>query len=293
MSSTVAERRKAFRRLLDVGEIVMAPSCVDPLTARLVQHVGFPAVHVSGSVAHRTAGYADVSLLTMHEMVRLIMGVADATELAIVADGDTGFGSPVNTIRTVKEYERAGAAAMHIEDQLSPKRPYREDAQDVDTISRQEMVDKIRAAVDARTDENLLIIARSEVKGNRQEVLDRLAACVDAGAQAAWIGGARTVEEVHAIRKAVGSAYLFGVLPGSMTTQEFGAGGANCAVLPGPLQIAALHAQRQLLEELKRTGSPRGYMQAHEGIDEMRRFYSEQGTTELEAIEAKYGGSAE
>src|SRR5581483_4063783 len=117
-----AEIRRAFREMLSGPALVLAPGCSDPVSARLAERLGLPAIHVSGSVAHRSAGYADAGVLTMHEMIDRIEGMADAIDIPIIADADTGFGAIPNVVRTVKEYERAGAAGMHIEDQLTPKR---------------------------------------------------------------------------------------------------------------------------------------------------------------------------
>ena len=284
---TAADKRRALKEMLAGPELVLAPGCADPLTARLVQYVGLHAIHASGSVAHRTAGYADAGILTMTEMVERITALADAVDLPVIADADTGFGNVVNVIRTVKEYERAGAAAIHIEDQVTPKRPTHQGIE-AGTISRIEMVNKIRAALDARTDENLVIIARSEVKGDQQEVLDRLAECVEAGADAAWISGG-TEEGVRALRQAVGG-FLVGVLPRTATAQQFKEWGASAGVLPGVLQIAGLHAGREMLEELKSTGTTAGYFARLSGVEAMQEFYSRQGNAELAEIERRFGG---
>ena len=97
-------------------EMVVAPSVGMPLGARLVQDVGFPAIHGAGSVAHQISAYADAGLLTMSEMVARMVALADAVDIPVIADADTGFGNVANVIRTVKEYDRAAAAALHIED---------------------------------------------------------------------------------------------------------------------------------------------------------------------------------
>src|SRR5437868_12254835 len=160
---SAAEKRQAFKSAFSGPEILLAPSCIDPVTARLVLKMGFRAVHASGSVAHRVMGYADVGILTMSEMIDRLMALEDTVDLPVIADADTGYGNVVNVVRTIKEYERAGAAAIHIEDQVTPKRPTHQGVEG-QVISRLEMVNKIRAAVDARQDEGFIIIARSEVK---------------------------------------------------------------------------------------------------------------------------------
>lgn len=286
--TSATDLRRRLRTLLDAPEIVAAPSCVDPITALLVESLEFPAAHVSGSVAHRTSGYSDCGLLTMTEMVNRIAAMADVVDIPLVADADTGFGSAVNVVRTVKEYERAGAAAIHIEDQLTPKRPtYQGFAGEF--ITRQEMVDKIRAALDARTDENLVIIARCDIP-DKEEKMERLIACLEAGADVAWLS-ARNVEDARNICEALGGKNTLGVLPRGMTLWQYQEAGASCAVLPGVLQIAALCAQRAMLKELKQSGTADGYLSKQPFIEEMRLFYNEQGNDELKRIEKLYGGA--
>jgi 2-methylisocitrate lyase-like PEP mutase family enzyme len=278
---TNADKRRTLRQALDGPDLVVAPSVGDPVSARLVQRSGLPAIHASGSVAHRMAG--------LDEMIDRIVALSDSVDIPVIADADTGFGNVVNVVRTIKEYERAGAAAVHIEDQLTPKRPLHQPGVEGECISREEMVGKVRAAVDARTDEGFLIIARCEVKGNPQEVLDRLAAYVEAGADAAWISGGNA-EAVQALRKAIpGNASLVGVLPRTVPAQQFKAWGANCGVLPGVMQIAALYAQDRMLEELKRTGTTAGYFAALEDMDPIQTFYNYQGNAELDDIMKRFG----
>ena len=288
--STVTESRRRLKALLAGDEIVVAPGCSDPVTARLVEHAGLPAVHASGSVAHRTSGYADAGILTMSEMVTRITALADRITLPIIADADTGFGGAVNVVRTVKEYERAGAAAIHIEDQLTPKRPTYQ-GYDGSFVSRAEMVDKIRAAVDTREDENLLIIARCDIK-DWDEKLARVAACIEAGADAAWMS-ARGSEQMGELARAAGGKPTFGVLPRDMTLEQYHAAGASCAVIPGALQTAALCVQLALMDELKRTGSYNDYLASLPFIDEMGPFYNRQGGDELKSIEEEYSGTGE
>jgi 2-methylisocitrate lyase-like PEP mutase family enzyme len=281
------EKRRHLKTLLAAPEIVTAPGCGDPITARLVELAQLPAIHASGSVAHRTSGYADAGILTMGEMTGRIAAMADRVDLPIIADADTGFGGAVNVVRTVKEYERAGAAAIHIEDQLTPKRPTHQ-GYSGSFITRAEMVDKIRAALDTREDENLVIIARCDVD-DWGEKLERVAACMEAGADGAWLS-ARGEEQIQELSRAAGKPG-FGVLPRGMTLGQYQDAGASCAVIPGALQIAALCAQQALLDELKQTGTAGDYLAKQPGVKEMQQFYNQQGNEELERIETNYGGA--
>ncbi len=283
---SVKEHRQRLKVLLAASEIVVAPSCGDVVTARLAALAQMPAIHASGSVAHRTSGYADAGILTMTEMIDRIAALADRVDLPIIADADTGFGGAVNVVRTVREYERAGAAAIHLEDQLTPKRPTHQ-GYSGSFVTRQEMVDKIRAAVDTRDDGNLVIIARCDVD-DWAEKLERLVACMEAGADGAWLS-ARAVDQIEALSRAVGKPTI-GVLPQGLTLRQYQDAGAGCAIIPGALQIAALCAQKSLLEELKQTGTAQDYLSRQPFFEEMRQFYSQQGNVELQRIEQRYGG---
>jgi 2-methylisocitrate lyase-like PEP mutase family enzyme len=283
-----SEKRRSFRQLLAGPEIFPAVGCSDVMSCRLVQHVGLPAIHASGSAAHRSRGMADAGLLDMTEMVNHLRYLCDGVDLPVIGDADTGFGNVVNVQRTVREYERAGAAAMHIEDQLTPKRPMHSGFEGA-FISRQEMVDKIRAAADARTDENFVIIARCDVT-DAQERAERAAACVEDGADMAWLNG-RSVEACQAFTSALPKGTpCVGVLPAGMTLTDFQALGARCALVVGSMQVAQLAAQLQLLEALKATGNPRTYIDTAPGAKDMAPFFNEQGTAEVRDIETRFGG---
>lgn len=286
--TTDTEKRKDLRARIESEEIVVAPGCGDVVTARLLETTGMQAIHASGSVAHRTAGYADAGLLTMTEMIGRITALAEGSALPIIADADTGFGGVANVVRTVREYERAGASAIHIEDQLTPKRPTHSGFSG-SFITRAEMVDKIRAAVDTRHDRSLTIIARCDVD-DWDEKLERLAACVEAGADCGWIA-ARDEDRIRELTTAV-AAPCIGVLPPGMTLRQYRGAGAACALIPAALQIAALCAQRAVLEALKDKGSFAECLDAFPHIDEMRQFYLNQGSDELKRIEGEYSGLA-
>jgi 2-methylisocitrate lyase-like PEP mutase family enzyme len=282
------DKRRQLRDALNAPEIVAAPGAGDPITARLLELAGFSAVHVSGSVAHRMSGYSDAGILTMHEMLERIIAMDAVTDIPLISDADTGFGGAVNVVRTVKEYERAGASAIHIEDQLTPKRPVHMGAAGA-FISTPEMVDKIRAAVDSRTDQDFLVIARCDIP-DKQEKLERLQACLEAGADIGWLSSSNA-EDTQFYVKAFNGKPSLGVLPRTLTLQEYQDAGASCAVMPGFLQIAALSAQRAVLEELKAKGTVVEYLKTLPHAEEMTKFYNQQGADELTRIETEYGGS--
>ncbi|MGH7844357.1 MAG: isocitrate lyase/PEP mutase family protein, partial [Candidatus Binatia bacterium] len=182
---TATEKRQALRRMLEEPGFHLAPSCNDGLTARLVEWMQFPLVHISGSAQHRAMGFADAGLLTLTEMIDRARHIVEAVQLPIVSDAETGYGNAVNVVRAVREFERSGVAGIHIEDQMTPKRAGHEGFE-IGLISKEEMVAKIKAAVDTRRDDSMVIVARSEARDSLQERLERMQACCEAGADAVW-----------------------------------------------------------------------------------------------------------
>ena len=157
---------------------VIAPGAYDTLTARLVQLAGFEAVYLTGGGFSRANGYPDVGLLTMSEIVPWIARTVDAVEIPVIADMDTGYGNAVNVVRSVREYEKIGVSAFHIEDQISPKKCGHYEGKAM--VTKGEMVGKIKAAVDTRSDADMLIIARTDARAveGLQSALDRIFAKV-------------------------------------------------------------------------------------------------------------------
>jgi 2-methylisocitrate lyase-like PEP mutase family enzyme len=286
MELNSTEKRKALRAMMQETVCHIAPSCNDGIQARLVEYLGFPLVHISGSGQHRSLGFADAGLLTLTEMVAKAREMVDAVDIPIVSDGETGYGNAVNVTRAVREFEKAGVAALHIEDQMTPKRAGHEGF-DVGLVSREEFVNKIKAAVDTRQDANLVIIARSEAKDSLQERVERVAACCEAGADAVWLS-ARTEDEIKAFAK-IGKP-MVGVPPRQlMPLSRWGELGGRVGCIPTVLQVAALHGMRQCLEELQKNGTEAAYFKQTPGIEETRKWYANMGNEELKALEKKYG----
>jgi 2-methylisocitrate lyase-like PEP mutase family enzyme len=286
MELTAAEKRQSLRKMLSEPECHIAPSCNDGIQARLVEWLGFPLVHISGSGQHRALGVADAGLLTLTEMINRAREIADSVNIPIVSDAETGYGNAVNVVRAVREFEKSGVAAIHIEDQMTPKRAGHEGF-DVGLVSKQEFVNKIKAAVDTRRDENLMIIARSEAKDSLHERLDRTQACIEAGADAAWVS-ARSEDDIKAYAK-LGKP-LVGVPPRQvMPLQRWGELGGRVGCIPTVLQVAALHGMRQCLEELKNNGTEAGYFKNTPDIENTRKWYTGLGNAELKELEKKYG----
>jgi 2,3-dimethylmalate lyase len=189
-----------LRELLEAGAPVLAPGVYDALGARLVEEAGFEAVYMTGfGTAASLLGRPDVGLVTMSEMVDNARRIARACALPVIADADTGFGNAINVVRTVQEYERAGVAAFHIEDQVSPKRCGHMEGKQV--VPTGEMVAKIRAAVAARESPDLVVIARTDARAveGMPAAIERARRYRDAGADVLFVEAATSEAEIETV----------------------------------------------------------------------------------------------
>jgi 2-methylisocitrate lyase-like PEP mutase family enzyme len=270
MSSVATQKRLEFRRLLCLEGCQVAPGAADVLTARLVVHAGFPAVFLSGSLLHALRGYPDLNVLTMTEMVEAAAQIADAIPVPCLADGETGFGNGINVSRTVQEYERAGVGAIMIEDSTVPKRPSRL-GYDSPTVTTGEFLDKIKTAADARRDNELVILARSELRGDNAAKLDRLAGAIECGADAVWAGGFAESELPDICARLNRPAIA--VLPGRLTAQQFGRLGVKMGVITGALAVAGVMAQVRMLDSLRETGSWSAWLSSQSDYAFADEFY--------------------
>lgn len=246
-----------MRALLRAPGMVVAPGAYDGLTAMLVAQAGFSAVYMTGagtSVAH---GYPDFGLLTETEMVANAARMARAVDIPLIADADTGYGNELNVIRTIHDYERAGVAGVHIEDQVSPKRCGHLD--DKELVPTEDWVAKIRAAVHARRDPDFLVIARTDARAvlGFEEAIARANAAVAAGADMIFVEAPATLEEVAAVPQRVKAPCLLNVVWGGKTPdidlRDAEAMGYKFAILPGLLFKAAIGACDAVLREVKAT----------------------------------------
>src|SRR5438105_14315682 len=189
--------RQRMRALVARRGYTMVPGAYDTLTARLVEQAGFEAVYLTGGGYSRANGYPDMGLLTLLENVRFIGRTVEAVGIPVIADADTGYGNALNVIRTVREYEKAGVAAFHLEDQVSPKKCGHYEGKEV--ISTAEMVGKIKAAVDTRLDQRLVVIARSDARAveGLDAAIDRVNAYLEAGADVGFVEAPQSVEELR------------------------------------------------------------------------------------------------
>src|SRR5437879_3664383 len=201
-----------LRELLTRAEMIVAPGAYDGLTARLVEQAGFPAVYMTGAGTSASKGFPDYGLLTMTEMVENAAMMAPLVEIPLIADADTGYGNELNVTRTIRAFEARGVAAIHLEDQVSPKRCGHLDGKEI--VSREEFLAKIRAAVAARRDPDFLLIARSDARAvaGLDEAIARANAALEAGADMAFVEATQTLEEVAAVPRLVQGPCLLNVV---------------------------------------------------------------------------------
>src|SRR3712207_6610491 len=195
---------RRLQELLSGAEPVLAPGAYDALSARLVEQAGFEAVYMTGfGTAASLLGRPDIGLLTFSEMVDNARRITQAVQIPVIADADDGYGNPINVIRTIREYEAAGAAAIHIEDQVSPKKCGHMEGKQVIEVS--EMVEKIRAAVEARNSEDFVIIGRTDARAveGMDGALERARLYREAGADVLFVEAPQSEKEISAVSEAL------------------------------------------------------------------------------------------
>jgi 2-methylisocitrate lyase-like PEP mutase family enzyme len=251
-----------LRRLFEAGEMVLAPGCYDALGARLVEEAGFPAAYMTGfgSSASRL-GRPDVGLMSLPEMVDNARRIAQAVDIPVIADADTGYGNAINVIRTVREYEAAGVSAIHIEDQVMPKKCGHMEGKQVVPVG--EMAAKVSAAVAARRSPDFLIIARTDARAAEglDAALERARVYREAGADALFVEAPQSEAEIEAIAAAFPDVpLLFNYAEGGKTpavTHAFlRAQGFKLVIFPLTLMLVATEAMRSALSRIKADGTP-------------------------------------
>ena len=238
---------------------VMLPGAPNALTARVVEQEGFAAAYVSGAgVTNSYLGMPDLGLLTLSELVGHVSAMADSVSIPLVVDADTGFGNALNVQRAVRQLERAGAAAIQIEDQISPKKCGHFAGKEV--VSMAEMVGKVHAAVDARLDEDLLIIARTDARATAGigGACERAAAYLDAGADILFVEAPESVEEMSYLVQQVPGTHMANMVEGGltplMTKSELADLGFSIALYANAAMRGAVVGMRAVLQHLANYG---------------------------------------
>ncbi|HEX4398088.1 MAG TPA: oxaloacetate decarboxylase [Trebonia sp.] len=280
-----------LRELLNSGQTIVAPGAFDPLAARLVEEAGFAAVYMTGfGTSAALLGRPDVGLLTMTEMADSAGRIAACVDIPLIADADTGYGNPLNVIRTVGAYEAAGVAGLHIEDQVAPKKCGHMEGKLV--IGADEMAQKVKAAVDARTDPDFVIIARTDARAveGLDSALDRARRYRDAGADVLFIEALVSEAEIEAAAAAFPDVpLLFNWTEGGKTPQvsldRLTELGYRIVIFPIGTLLAATAAMRRILKEIATSGTPASLLGELPTFGEFTDFI---GLPEVREIEQRY-----
>ena len=257
--TTPAEKRRIFRERLASGELLQFPGAFNPLSAKLIEQKGFDGVYISGAVLSADLGLPDIGLTTLTEVATRGEQIARMTNLPALIDADTGFGEPMNLARTVQTLEDAGVAGLHIEDQINPKRCGHLDGKGI--VDENTAVKRIKAAVDARRDENLLIMARTDIRANDglDVAIDRAKKLVDAGADAIFPEAMKSIEEFAAMKEALDVPVLANMTEFGQselfTTKQLSDIGINMVIYPVSFLRLAMGAAMRGLDALKEHGS--------------------------------------
>jgi 2-methylisocitrate lyase-like PEP mutase family enzyme len=279
-----------LKELLARRAAVTVPGAANALFARVIEELGFEAVYVTGAgIANMLLGAPDVGLTTMTEVRDTAAAIAEAVSVPIIVDADTGYGNAVNVVRTVRALERAGAAGIQIEDQVFPKKCGHFAGKAV--IAREEMMQKIKAAVDARHDQSLQIIARTDayaVEG-LERALERAQAYVAAGADATFVEAPTTLEELARIPKALDVPQVANIVFGGKTPdpgrEKLAELGFSIVLYANAALQAALKASYDVLSVLKSEGSLRSVADRLASFEERQRTVAKD---EWDAREARY-----
>ncbi|MDL2314606.1 isocitrate lyase/phosphoenolpyruvate mutase family protein, partial [Desulfovibrio sp. OttesenSCG-928-C14] len=255
-----------LRALFANNDIVVAPGAHDALTARVIEKCGFEAIYMTGyGQAASHLGRPDVGLICYSEMLARAEAMAEATPLPVIADADTGFGNAVNMIRTVRGYQKAGVAAIQIEDQVSPKRCGHMTGREV--VAKEEMVGKIKAAVDARFDPDFMIIARTDARTvhGLDEALERGLAYQEAGADIIFIESPESREEMVKINQTISKSYtLANMVEGGRTpllpNSELAEIGYELVIYPTASTYYTAKSMYTLMNALKKDGTTKNMM---------------------------------
>lgn len=283
-------RTQLFKSLVGRRQALTVPGAANAMFARVIEDLGFEAVYVTGAgVANMSLGVPDVGLTTVTELAATASAISDAVSLPIIVDADTGFGNAVNMVRTVRLLERAGAAAIQIEDQVFPKKCGHFNGKDV--IAADEMVQKIKAAVDARQDGDLQIIARTDARAieGLDRAIERAQAFVEAGADLTFVEAPVSPDELARIAREISVPQVANIVFGGRTPdpgrERLAEMGFSVVLYANAALQAALKASYDVLGALKQEGSLASVADRLASFEERQRAVSKH---EWDALESRY-----
>jgi 2,3-dimethylmalate lyase len=279
-----------LRTLLQGREILIAPGCYDAMSARLIQEAGFRVIYATGAgISNSQFGFSDVGLTTQTEILEQVRQIVNVVDRPVMVDVDTGYGNVLNLIRTVKEFERAGAAALQIEDQTFPKKCGHFEGKDV--VAREEMINKLKAAVDTRVDGDLIIIARTDARAvfGIEEAIDRAHAYVEAGADVIFVEAPETEEEIRRIAREISVPKVANMVEGGKTplrsARDLEALGFQVALFANCVLRSSVKAIQRTLKHLMERGSTTEILDDMITMKERNRIT---GLDEVYRLEKKY-----
>jgi len=281
---------RRLREMLGRRETILLPGAANALAARVIEDIGFKAIYVSGAgVTNTYLGVPDIGLISVTELADNVAAMREAVALPLVVDADTGFGNAINVARTIKTLERCGANAIQLEDQDFPKRCGHFAGKHV--IPRAEMVQKIRAAADARNDPDLVIMARTDAiaVNGFEDAMERAAAYIEAGADMTFVEAPRNAEQMREIPKRLKVPQLVNIVAGGLTPMiafdELSKMGFAMVLYANAALQASLAGMQKVLGHLHSHGSLDGVMPFLAGFEERQRLVSK---PHYDALEKKY-----
>jgi 2-methylisocitrate lyase-like PEP mutase family enzyme len=279
-----------LRQMLERRETILLPGAANALAARVIEDIGFKAIYVSGAgVTNTYLGVPDIGLISVTELADNVAAMREAVSLPLIVDADTGFGNAINVARTVKTLERSGANAIQLEDQDFPKRCGHFAGKHV--IPRAEMVQKIRAAADARNDSDLVIMARTDAiaVNGFEDAMERAAAYIEAGADMTFVEAPRSAEQMREIPKRLKVPQLVNIVAGGLTPMiafdELSKMGFAMVLYANAALQASLAGMQKVLGHLHSHGSLDGIMPFLASFEERQRLVSK---PQYDALEKKY-----
>ena len=286
---TNSTKARQLRELLDGDELIVAPGVYDGVSAALVSKLGFSAAYMTGAgVVASAYGLPDIGLSTLTEMADRARVISGLLEVPLIADADTGYGSPINVIRTVREYERAGVAAIQLEDQTFPKRCGHlagKEVVGVDTFAR-----TLQAAVAARRDPDTVIVARTDARAplGLDEAIARGNRYAEIGADVIFVEAPRTEQEIEQIAAEVKAPLLLNLVPGGLTPEldhaRLAELGYRIAIYPGAMVMAVVPAAIEALSKL------RGQSPEDDHVPGPEAFFDLFGLTAWQELGNRYEG---
>lgn len=279
-----------LRELLAGDGMLLAPFVYDGFTARIAEEAGFDVVYMSGFATSMSMGLPDVGLLTQTEMTRNAAVIASAVRVPVIADADTGYGNAINVGRTIREYERAGAAGVHIEDQVAPKKCGFFEGKQV--IGVEEAAQKIRAAVEARSDPDFVVIGRTDALAVNgwDDAERRCRAFADAGADLVFVDGVRSRDDLREFARRLSD--LPRMYNGELPPEEAQALGFKLQIHRGPV-FSLYPIIKEMMTELRETGRVEALERYGSGGDVRMEIARALGLGEIEELERRYADGQE